>query len=291
MNNNNLKKLENFINFTQKNKSAHWKSYLNSKSDYYKNNSALGFGAYTTKNFYKKFFHYILSRLVFDNYIFFTNTFKKYKNIFNKDNRQIDVDAIRHIHTFELLKNKISLNKIKKICLIGDGKLNGLIGCFLNFSSSKIYSINLAETLINDYIILKQMNIYKESDIQIVENEDDLNKDKKVYLIPSHLKDFFYKKNIDLFINIASFQEMEMKEIENYFDIIKSNKSLLYCCNRKHKKLPDGKNIFFEKYPWGKGMKLLLENCAWHQKFYLFKFPFIKRYDGNIKHCLIDYGK
>ena len=28
-NNNNLKKLENFINFTQKNKSAHWKSYLN----------------------------------------------------------------------------------------------------------------------------------------------------------------------------------------------------------------------------------------------------------------------
>ena len=35
MNNNNLKKLENFINFTQKNKSAHWKSYLNSKSDHF----------------------------------------------------------------------------------------------------------------------------------------------------------------------------------------------------------------------------------------------------------------
>ena len=291
MNDNNLKKLKKFINLTQKNKSAHWKSYLNSKSDYYKNNSALGFGAYTTKSFYKKYLHFVLSRFVFGHYVFFTNTFKKYKQIFNKDNRQIDVDTIRHIHTFELLQKKINSSKIKKVCIIGDGTFNGIIGCFLNFPYSKIYSINLAETLINDYIILKQMNICKQGDIQIVENKDDINKDKKVYLIPSHLKNLVYKKGIDLFINIASFQEMEMKEIKNYFNIIKSNKSLLYCCNRKHKKLPDGKNIFFEKYPWGNGIKLLLENCAWHQKFYLLRFPFIKKYDGNIKHCLIDYGK
>ena len=289
MKDNNLKKLEKFIDFTENNKSSHWKKYLNAKSDFYKNNSILGFGAFTSKNFYKKFLHYFLARLVFNSHIFNSKTFKKYKNIFNKNNRQIDVDAIRHIHTFELLINKIDSNKISKICLIGDGKLNGLIGCLLNYPSSKIYTINLAETLINDYIILKQMNIVNENDIQIVENEDDLNKDKKIYLIPSHMKEIFYKKNINLFINIASFQEMEVIEIENYFQIIKSNKSLLYCCNREHKKLPDGKNIFFEKYPWGDGIKLLLEDCTWHQKFYFFRYPFIKKYDGNIKHCLINY--
>lgn len=288
---NNLKKLEKFIDFTEKNKSSHWKKYLNEKSDFYKNNSILGFGAFTSKNFFKKFLHFFLARLLFDNNILTSNTFKKYKNIFDKNNRQIDVDTIRHINTFELLINKIDSGKISKICIIGDGKLNGLIGCLLSYKSSKIYTINLAETLINDYIILKQMNVVKENDIQIVEHEDDLNKEKKIYLIPSHMKEILHKKKIDLFINIASFQEMEMSEINNYFEIIKSNKSLLYCCNREHKKLPDGKDIYFNKFPWGKGKKILLENCMWHQKYYLFKYPFVRNYDGNIKHCLIDYNK
>jgi len=49
---------------------------------------------------------------------------------------------------------------------------------------------------------------------------------------------------------------MEMSEINNYFEIIKSNKSLLYCCNREHKKLPDRKNIYFNKFPWGELKRL-----------------------------------
>ena len=33
------------------------------------------------------------------------------------------------------------------------------------------------------------------------------------------------------------------------------------------------------------------EDCPWHQKLYQVNYPFIKKYDGNIKHCLIDYSK
>ena len=46
---------------------------------------------------------------------------------------------------------------------------------------------------------------------------------------------------------------------ELWEDIIKNNKSLFYCCNRENKKLYDGNEIIFDKYPWGKG-KLIYEH-------------------------------
>ena len=84
---------------------------------------------------------------------------------------------------------------------------------------------------------------------------------------------------------------MTFSEIENYFDIIKNNKSLLYCCNREYKKLIGGEELFFDKYPWANGKKIFFEDCTWHKKFYTFRFPFIHFYNGNIKHCLVDYSK
>ena len=42
----------------------------------------------------------------------------KYKNIFDQHNRQIDVDTIRHIYTFNLLLNSVDPKKIKKIVKI-----------------------------------------------------------------------------------------------------------------------------------------------------------------------------
>ena len=250
----------------------------------------MGFGSYNKKEPLKKIIHYLLAKIVFGKNIFQSISYKKYKKIFDRNHRQIDVDSIRHIFTFRLLAKKLKRFKIKKICLIGDGKLNGIIGCLSHFPNAKIYSINLAETLINDYLICKNMKLIKSQNIQIVSDVSDLKKTKKLFLIPSHLKNILFKKKINLFINITSFQEMENPEIKKYFNIIKSNKSYLYCANRERKKLPDNKNIFFSKYPWGKGKKIFLENCQWHQKFYTFFFPFIKKYDGNIKHCLIYYN-
>ena len=52
----NLKKLDNFIKFTEKNKSSHWKKYLNSKSDIKNIYSSMGFGSYNKKEYLKKLF-------------------------------------------------------------------------------------------------------------------------------------------------------------------------------------------------------------------------------------------
>ena len=75
-----------------------------------------------------------------------------------------------------------------------------------------------------------------------------------------------------MFFNIVSFQEMTNNEINKYFKIIKSNKSLFYCCNRKFKKLVGGERLYFEKYPWGKACKIFFEDCPWHEKFYQSKY-------------------
>ena len=49
--------------------------------------------------------------------------------VYDKMNRQIDVDAVRHVYTFNLLNKYKSP---KKLCVIGDGKANFTLGS-INF--------------------------------------------------------------------------------------------------------------------------------------------------------------
>ena len=289
MKNSILEKLEKSIEFSNNNKSSHWRKYLNSNSNYLNPNRSLGFGTYSKKSLFKTIFHYVFCLLIFDNSILKSETYKKYKIFLKKSKRQINQDTMRHIFTFDLLKK---INSPSNVCVIGDGKCNFIIGSLIIYPDAKIFSVNLSETLINDYMVLKQMKLLDDDDIQVIENEhDSILENKKLILVPSHLKEFLSNKSIDLFVNIASFQEMPVKEVDNYFRIIKSTNSLFYCCNREYKKLIGGEELYFNKYPWGNNTKELNEDCPWHQKLYQTKFPFIRKYDGNMKHCLIDYSK
>ena len=282
-----IEKLQKFIKQTDGDKSSHWKKHLENQ-DYRNIYSFMGFGNFLRKNLFKAPFHKIFLKYLFEDFIFKTDEFEAYKEVYDKMNRQIDVDAVRHVYTFNLLNKYKSP---KKLCVIGDGKANFTLGSIKLWSSSQIFSINLAETLINDYLILKKSNLVNDEQIQVVENlNDQIDENKKIVLIPSSLKKILIGKKIDLFVNLVSFQEMTSKEIDNYFEIIKENKSLLYTCNREYKKLYGGEELIFKNYPWGNGKKIFYENCFWHQKFYTFKPPFIKKYDGNIMHCLIDYS-
>ena len=53
------------------------------------------------KNLFKTPFHKILKH-IFEDFIFKTDEFKAYKEVYDKMNRQIDVDAVRHVYTFKL---------------------------------------------------------------------------------------------------------------------------------------------------------------------------------------------
>ena len=62
--------------------------------------------------------------------------------------------------------------------------------------------------------------------------------------------------------------------------------------NRKHKELPDGEIIEFEKYPWGNPESIIIDElCPWCQRYYGQKFPFIFKFDGVVQHRLVKYQK
>ena len=281
-----ISKLKNNIKHGNKNKSSHWKRLLDNNSDYSNIYKFLGFGNYSKKikiNIFQK----ILERITFGNKIFKTETYKKYKSVYDNINRNVDCDTVRHIFTFEKLKKYVNP---KTICIIGDGKLNGVLGAYLTFPMAKIYSINLPEVLINDYLILNKMNIDLKKTIEVVDSINFFNNQKKYTLVPSNYKTFLLNKNIELFININAFQEMKLKEINNYLQIIKNNKSKLYSCNRKYKKLIGGEEIYFDQYQSFNVKKIFWEDCAWNQKFYSLRPPFIFKYHGIHKHCLVDFA-
>ncbi len=279
-----IDKLINSIPETEKDKSSHWREHLPTNSNYLDPYKNFGFSAYSKKT-YKDYFYNILTAIIFGSDIFKKEIYKAYKDIFDQMDRYVDVCTIRHILTFEKIRKFI---QPKKICIIGDGKLNGILGAYISFPDAKLFSVNLSEVLINDYIILNKTNINLKKSVGVVENKN-FNSDFKLTLVPSNHKEYLIDKNIDLFINIASFQEMTTGEIEKYFNIIKKNNSTLYCCNREYKKLIGGEELFFNKYPFSNAKKIFWEDCPWHQKWYSLRPPFINRYDGNIKHCLVEF--
>ena len=283
-----LQKLNNYLKKSNNYKSSFWLNRLDDEK-YLDTKKFLGFGSFTNNNLVSNLAHKFFQSKIYGNEVFETEEYKKYKNFFKKQNRIINIDNIQHVFFFKKIRENIK-RKINSACVIGDGKINFLSGMLSIYPEAKIYSINLSEVLIHDYLLLKKYNILNEESICVVEKEEDLLKPEiKLFLIPPDNSEVLKNNRIDLFVNFSSFQEMKFSDIENYFDIVKSNKSYLYTCNRYHKILPAGEVLNFNDYPWGDGSKIFFEKCEWISKYYSFKYPFFYNYDGDHWHCLISY--
>ncbi len=97
---------------------------------------------------------------------------------------------------------------------------------------------------------------------------------------------------MDLFINIASMQEMDMNVINNYFNYMRQSSkdnTYFYCCNRAEKILPDGSKIKFNDYPWYRAKIISDEKCQWYQKYPASKPPFWRNFDGPLHHRLVKF--
>lgn len=200
-----------------------------------------------------------------------------------KSNQLMSHDTARMVLTLDFLSKNLPDLKNKKIVIIGDGyaRLGTLIkGAFPN---SKIIYVNLGRTLLFDLVFSKKC--FPKASVKILNPLSNPDADFN-FVEAEELSEI----NItgDLFINIASMQEMNYEQINEYFEIIKNQKkgTYFYCCNREAKKLPDGEVIQFNKYPW-KGLEIeLLEYCPWHQEFPKNRPPFKGKFDGPILHSL-----
>lgn len=221
-------------------------------------------------------------------------------SIAKKQHRALDLDLLRHVFTFKFLDKEINLAKIDRICIIGDGQSNGISLALASECFQKVISINLPEILMSDWELLKCLDIAEKTSVieGALEFDDFFQSNMSLALIPASKSDLLFNQPIDLFINIASFQEMNKSTINRYFDIIKSSPlgAMLYACNRQEKTLYGGEVIRFEDYPWGAYEKVVEQvECPWHQHFYKFRrgnipLPITRvKYDGIHMHSLVKY--
>jgi len=279
--------LESQIINTNKSKSSSYNIYL--KNINYKNIYAqFSTGGFAKKTIIRDIFNFFFSRLVYKFEIFKTESYKRICLINRKLNVSLNVNMILHLFIFKFLKEKISP---KNLCILGDGKANAVFNAFTNFPNVKIFSINISEVLINDYLIIKKSKIFNTKEIDVVTKiTQHISPNKKLILIPSHMKNFINRINVDLFISIECLQELNEIEKKRYLKIISRQKNNFFYFKERNKKiLPGGeKNLFKEFFP--KNCNILMNKEVTFQKiFYNTKFPyihFINKSDG-VKHAFV----
>ena len=73
---------------------------------------------------------------------------------------------------------------------------------------------------------------------------------------------------IDLFFNIRGFQAVTISTINAYCDLIKSNRALLYWCNREKQFPYGGETTVLHQYTRGRFDVLFDEERSWNEFFY-----------------------
>ncbi len=293
--------IKNFYNDKLDNSySSHWSNYTKRLFVKKKNNNLFEIRSFGIANFtHKNLFSIVKSipRKFYLLYLFFkfvkdVKIFQDIKFISHKTNILIEFDQIKHGIILKLLKKNIIFNNDKYICIIGDG--HGFCGSLIkkHYPSSKVIFINLGRNLFLDAYYLNKS--FKNSSSLLLNNKNikDINNQEFIFLDSANC-DLISKLPIFLFINIASMQEMDNKTISNYFKYMRKNphSEYFYCCNRIHKILPDSSDIIFDKYPWITSDKILVEEiCNWYKKYPISRYPFLKRFDGLIKHKLIKFS-
>lgn len=283
----NLKILKNYLSSSIESMSNYGKTLI-LNSNFNDITISMNSGTFVRSNFKTKikyFFSLIAQYIIFKN-IIFTNIFiKKYKIICNLQKRIFNNELIIHSIFLDILNKKKLLEK--NVCVIGDGKAN-LVAVILGEKRiKKIYSVNLPQALIQDYLILTKYKLIEPSKIKIVNNRNDLLDDSiKLFMIPAINKDVLLNQNINLFINSYSFQEMSIKEVNKYIEVVKSNFAYLYSINREEKDMLDGNIIKYSEYGIPKNKIIFHEEAKFVKKFYSFRFPFIHKKKGKVLHTL-----
>tara|TARA_B100000963_G_C22575983_1_gene648439 strand:- start:521 stop:1411 length:891 start_codon:yes stop_codon:yes gene_type:complete len=239
----------------------------------------------------KYYLSIVFQLLLFGKEVLFNEFIKRYKSLCKTQMRMFNQELIYHSIFLNLLKKRNILKK--KVCVIGDGKANFVNGVLNLADVNKIFSINLPQSLIQDYIILTKFNSIDKKFIKIVEHKEDLKNDKcKIFLIPAQNKEMLINQNIDLFVNSFGFQEMPIEETHSYIDIAQSNGSYLYSLNREEKKMYDNTIIKYKDYGLNKKGTIIFENEANFVKYkYDGKFPFIHKKKSKYIHSLIKFDE
>lgn len=158
------------------------------------------------------------------------------RGIANKSERLYDYDCVRQVLSLnEILKqmglktinnkyNPLSSKGIKVACVIGDGY--GYFSTLLKVVDPKIkvVSVNLGRTLFFD-VLYSQKCLSAQNPVLLRKNDNQYELLAKHNLVFCEAENYHVLEGlpIDLFVNIASMQEMDPPVIGKYFDCITSS--------------------------------------------------------------------
>ena len=213
------------------------------------------------------------------------------KSIAKSTSRQINPDFVRLSRSLLMISSTVpDFENKKRIVIIGDGF--GTFGALLSTLYPKMtrVQINLGRQLLFDYLFMVSSHPMREHRIlsslnEIVEGD--------VNYLPAEEVDSL-NANIDVFVSSESFQEMNIKNIREYFELMRaqSTPTFLYCANRVSKKLPDGKIIELEKYGWSINDVHLSTNSHWWLNWGIRRRPpFIFKMDGRVEERITAISK
>jgi len=255
--------------------------------------SGWGFGSFRENSLkikVKYIIESILTDFLINKYRAKQSSLSAAKTVAKRNMRYFDFDCVKQALSLDLIESYISIEAIKTVCIIGDGY--GFFGSMLKlkYPHIKILSVNLGRTLLFDSYYTNQVSTRFNTTYVTEESTGEAD----FYFLPAENYHLIEKFNIELFVNIASMQEMNNTVINNYFDLIKRNPAsdkYFYCCNRVNKTLPDGEVTKIHHYPWS-GFKILHKStCPWYQKFPIGKPPFWRNFDGQIDHVFAKVEK
>lgn len=110
-------------------------------------------------------------------------------------------------------------------------------------------SLAIAQTYLPQFCENRKVEFYK-SDLKRVAKSELLNNDIRFF--GAHQLEIIEDKSIDIFINVASFQEMTIEHIKKYFDLINRKvQGYLYTKNYiKWVNPQDDEDLSLQNYPW-----------------------------------------
>ena len=180
----------------------------------------------------------------------------------------------------------------KVVCVIGDGY--GFFSSLVHqaIPGVKVVTVNLGRTLLFDAYFCSLATKAPLGLIARKEDREPILAQSAISFLEAENYAWLAGMPIDLFLNVASMQEMNNDVLKNYFGYMRASSATpryLYCCNRVDKTLPDGERLVFEEYPWSAGdRKLLDELCPWYEGFPDWKPPFWRPFDGPVQHRLAE---
>ena len=151
----------------------------------------------------------------------------------------------------------------------------------------RVVFVNLGKTLLFDAYYAHQ--VHPEARLANLEKQTEL---ADMMFLAAEQFESLAQMSIDLFINIASMQEMDPAIVASYFRLMRESQAeqkYFYCCNRLEKRLPAGELVRFNEYPWQDAKILLDELCPWYQLYPNSRPPFWRPFDGPVQHRMVRF--